>query len=88
MRGSNYLQVFQNHLLPFWGIHQPTHFMYDGAPAHRTKLVKKWLSEQNIPTLEWPGNYPDLNPIENAWNVMKKRYKKPSQLTSSNKHMY
>ena len=22
MRGSNYLQVLQNHLLPFWGIHQ------------------------------------------------------------------
>ena len=39
MRGSNYLQVLLNHLLPFWGIHHPTHFMHDGAPAHRTKLV-------------------------------------------------
>ena len=66
MRGSNYLQVLQNHLLPFWDIHQPTHFMHDGAPEHRTKLVKKWLSEENIPTLEWPGNSPDLNPIEKA----------------------
>ena len=73
MQGSNYLQVLQNHLLPFWVIHQPTHFMHDGAPAHRTKLVKKWLSEENIPTLEWPGNSPDLNPIENAWNVMKNK---------------
>ena len=34
MWGSNYLQVLQNHLLPFWSIHQPTHFMHDGAPAH------------------------------------------------------
>ena len=73
MRGSNYLQVLQNHLLPFWGIHQPTHFMHDGAPEHPTKLVKKWLSEENIPTLEWPGNSPDLNSIENAWNVMKNK---------------
>ena len=47
--------------------------MQDGAPAHRRKLVKKWLSEENIPTLEWPGNSPNLNPIENAWNVMKKK---------------
>ena len=47
--------------------------MRDGAPAHRTKLVKKWLSEENIPTLEWPDNSPDLNPIENAWNVMKNK---------------
>ena len=22
---------------------------------------------------EWPGNSPDPNPIENAWNVMKKK---------------
>ena len=43
MRGSNYLQVLQSHLLPFWGIHQPTHFMHDDAPADRTKLVKKWF---------------------------------------------
>ena len=34
MRGSNYLQVLQNHLLPFWSIHQPTHFVHNGAPAH------------------------------------------------------
>ena len=47
--------------------------MHDGAPAHRTKLVKKLLSEENIPTLEWPGNSPDLNSIENAWNVMKNK---------------
>ena len=32
----------------------------------------KWLSEENIPTLECPGNSRDLNPIENAWNVIKK----------------
>ena len=47
--------------------------MHDGAPAHRTKFVKKWLSKENISTLEWPGNSPDLNPIENAWNVMKNK---------------
>ena len=72
MGGSNYLGVLDDHLLPFWGIHQPTHFMHDGAPAYRTKLVTKWLKETDIPVLEWPGNIPDLNPIKNGWNVMKK----------------
>ena len=26
-----------------------------------------------MPVLEWPGNSPDLNPIENAWNYMKNK---------------
>jgi len=73
MKGSNYLEVLKDHLIPFWRIHQPTDFMQDGAPAHRTKVVTKWLENKNIPLLEWPGNSPDLNPIENAWNLMKNK---------------
>ncbi|KAK4329006.1 hypothetical protein Pmani_000607 [Petrolisthes manimaculis] len=45
--------------------------MQDSAPAHRCKAVTKFLTDNNIPVLDWPGNSPDLNPIENAWNKMK-----------------
>ena len=65
------MEVLQDHLLDFWEIHECNMFMHDGAPAHKTKAVKKWLEEHGIPVLEWPGNSPDLNPIENAWNQMK-----------------
>ena len=66
IKGSNYLKVLNNHLLPFGGIHQPTHFMQDSVPTHRIKHITKWLKERDIPVLEWPGNFPDLNPIENV----------------------
>ena len=67
-RGSNCIDVLKDHLLTFGRIHQCNleNFMQDGAPAHRSKIVTKFLEDNNIRVLEWPGNSPDVNPIENA----------------------
>ena len=48
-------------------------FMQDNAPCHNSKSTKQFLSANNIEVLDWPGNSPDLNPIEEVWNVMKKK---------------
>jgi len=43
-------------------------FQQDGAPCYTAKKCKKWFTENNIEVLDWPGNGPDLNPIENLWS--------------------
>ena len=50
--------------------------MQDGASCHIAKIIKEWFEFVNIDYIQdWPGNYPNLNPIENLWAIMKMRLK-------------
>ena len=45
----------------------------DNCSVHRSNVVKKRLEELNIRVLFMPPYSPELNPIEEAWSVIKRK---------------
>jgi transposase len=62
--------------------HQATHFLQGGAPCHTSKKVMAFLKEAKIPVMDWLGNSPDLNRIQNLWAFMKAKLKNNKSITS------
>ncbi len=54
-------------------------FQQDLAPAHTAKGTKSWFSDHGVTMLDWLGNSPDLNPVENVWGIVKRKMRHQTQ---------
>ena len=73
MMEDRYIDILDSHLVNFMEIHKCEWFLQDSAICHKANRVLKWLQDHAVSVMDWPGNSPDLNPIENLWLVVNRK---------------
>ena len=67
----------QEDQVPAWA------FVQDNASSHTAKIVQDWINENEVNSVVWPANSPDLNIIENVWAyVQDKLYEVQEEIAS------
>lgn len=70
------IRILSRHVTPYFAAHEEENprriFQHDNSPVHTADNVKSYIKGKGFEVLDWPPASPDLSPIENYWNVLKR----------------
>ena len=67
-----YRDILEEHLRPSMERTGTKRFVQDNATCHTAKSMRTWFKENSdIEVIDWPPQSADMNPIENAWDLLK-----------------
>ena len=62
--------ICKKNLPPEWTLQQ------DNMPCHKTKKLKNLFQKNFVTVKDWPAQSPNLNLLENLWDIIKAQIKK------------
>lgn len=88
VNAETYIDILRRRMLTsaadiFYATGGNFNFQDDNAPCHRAKKVQEWLQNNGINRISWPGQSPDLNPIENLWSKVAYEIEKQRPVTKT-----
>lgn len=60
----------------------------DNDPKHKAKKTAAWLEENELVTMDWPPNSPDMNIIEHVWDELDRRVRRRGHLPTSKDNLW
>lgn len=64
--------IIESIITPQINKHTPNFLYMDGnAPLHRVRIVTAHLQEVRVLHMVWPTVSPDLNPVEQVWDIVR-----------------
>ncbi|MCG8112906.1 MAG: IS630 family transposase [Candidatus Thiodiazotropha taylori] len=74
INSQKYVNILEDNLWPVVAKvfpNSPWIFQDDNATPHVSRYTMQWKQRNQIPTMMWPAQSPDINIIENVWRKMK-----------------
>ncbi len=81
------IKILEQQLIPFsinyHGSKNSLISQQDGCGPHRAGAISKYLKEKGIKLLPCPAQSPDMNPVKNAWAILKRNFRQYSTYPTS-----